>query len=481
MRNVQIFTPEHITYTMFNEIGYMGAIVRKKHIIDNSCGNGAILKLVVKHYINVCLTYNVSKEEIIRELETYIHGVEIDENLYNETINNLNQLANTYSLGKINWDIINEDTMYVEKYNGMMDYVIGNPPYCNIHDIEETKREKVKSFNFANGGMTDMYLVFFEIGIKMLNTNGRLIYITPNSWLTSKAGINFKKYLKESKTLHEIYQYGHKKIFDNATTYTSLTLLSKRPKKDNTFICYRNTSNSSCLMTKSIENLEHCMINDNIYLTDKETLKTLRQIDIFSNSLKGKKNRIRVKNGFATLKDKFFIIDDCKLDCDNIINVTKASNGETHRFFYPYDKTGKPLELNDINEQLVQYMLEKADKLGIDTTKPQWYIYGRTQALNDVRYKKIALNIIVRDKSDFKISVTKEQEGVYSGFYIPLYETYEDKVSEIINFIYCDSFIDYIKAVGKYKSGGYYTFSSKELEIWLNYCLENKETNMPTR
>lgn len=234
-------------------------------------------------------------------------------------------------------------------------------------------------------------------------------------------------------------------------------------------------------MTKSIENLEHCMINDNIYLTDKETLKTLRQIDIFSNSLKGKKNRIRVKNGFATLKDKFFIIDDCKLDCDNIINVTKASNGDTHRFFYPYDKTGKPLELNDINEQLVQYMLEKADKLGIDTTKPQWYIYGRTQALNDVRYKKIALNIIVRDKSDFKISVTKEQEGVYSGFYIPLYETYEDKASEIIKFIYCDSFIDYIKAVGKYKSGGYYTFSSKELEIWLNYCLENKETNMPTR
>ena len=35
--------------------------------------------------------------------------------------------------------------------------------------------------------------------------------------------------------------------------------------------------------------------------------------------------------------------------------------------------------------------------------------------------------------------------------------------------IFSDDFIEYIKLLKKYKSGGYYTFNSKELELYLNY------------
>lgn len=161
MHNEQVFTPKSITYTMLQEL-YGGQEIRKKHIIDNSCGNGAILKKVVKIYVNVCIKCNLTKEETIEELETYIHGIEIDKKLYQETIENLNRVAEEYSLYNIKWDILNADTMDVHTYDNRMDYVIGNPPYCNIHDIPEEKREKVKLYKFANGGMTDMYLVFFE-------------------------------------------------------------------------------------------------------------------------------------------------------------------------------------------------------------------------------------------------------------------------------------------------------------------------------
>ena len=56
-----------------------------------------------------------------------------------------------------------------------------------------------------------------------------------------------------------------------------------------------------------MENLEDCMVNGKIYLTDRNTLKMLSDIE---NIDKKDKNRIRVKNGFAALNDKFFIIDD---------------------------------------------------------------------------------------------------------------------------------------------------------------------------
>jgi len=476
MHNEQVFTPEHVVDTMFEELEYKGDKIRKKHVIDNSCGNGAILKKIVKKYINVCIMCGLSKGETIKELETYIHGIEIDAKLVREAINNLNKIAEEYSLGSVDWDIICDDAMFVSYFDNKMDYVIGNPPYCNIHDIPKEKRDIVKKYKFANGGMTDMYLVFFEIGINMLNENGKLAYITPNSWLTSTAGTNFRNYLKESKTLLEIYQYGHYKVFEGINTYTCITLLSKTPKTNNMFVCYRNTSDNDLKLIQTMVNLDECMINGRIYLTDRNTLKVLSDVDKID---KKDKDRIRVKNGFATLNDKFFIIDDYDNKEDkNVLRVCKASNCEMHYFFYPYDENGKPMSLLNMNNKLVEFMRNKAIEMDVDTENPAWYLYGRTQALNDVKYNKISVNNLIRNTNDIKlyflINDSKEQFGVYSGYYIPLYnECIFKKVMEKIRYGLSDDFIEYIKAVGKYKNGGYYTFSSKELESWLNSHIEH--------
>lgn len=477
MHNEQVFTPEHVVDTMFEELEYKGNNIRKKHLIDNSCGNGAILKKVVKTYINVCIMCGLPKEETIKELETYIHGIEIEEKLYQETIENLNSIAEYYSLGNVKWDIVCGDTMFINTFDGRMDYVIGNPPYCNIHDILKEKREFVKQYKFANGGMTDLYLVFFEIGINMLNENGKLAYITPNSWLTSTAGTNFRNYLKDSKTLLEIYQYGHYKVFEGINAYTCITMLCKTPKTNNMFVCYRNTSDSDLKLIQTMVNLDECMINGKIYLTDRNTLQVLSDVDKVD---KKDKDRIRVKNGFATLNDKFFIIDDYDNKEDkNVLCVCKASNCEMHYFFYPYDENGKPMSLLEMDKKLVEFMRNRAIEMDVDTENPAWYLYGRTQALNDVKYDKISVNNLIRNSNDIKlyflINNDKEQFGVYSGYYIPIYnKSIAYKIMEVLRYDMSEDFIEYIKAVGKYKNGGYYTFSSKELEMWINYCVENK-------
>ena len=75
MHNEQVFTPKWIVDEMLDNLTYKGENIRKKHIIDNSCGDGAILKEVVKRYINVCIMCGLPKEETIKELETYIHGI----------------------------------------------------------------------------------------------------------------------------------------------------------------------------------------------------------------------------------------------------------------------------------------------------------------------------------------------------------------------------------------------------------------------
>ena len=101
--------------------------------------------------------------------------------------------------------------------------------------------------------------------------------------------------------------------------------------------------------------------------------------------------------------------------------------------------------------------------------KTSWYAFGRSQGILDTLKNKYSINNLVKQKSDIKLLRCPKGVGVYSGLYI-ITELDEEVLKE---FIVSDSFIKYISLLGKYKSGGYYTFSSKELKKYLEFkCLE---------
>ena len=90
----------------------------------------------------------------------------------------------------------------------------------------------------------------------------------------------------------------------------------------------------------------------------------------------------------------------------------------------------------------------------------------------DVFRKKLSVNTFARRKEDFKLIELKEGEGVYSSLYVVT--DFNIDFSDIKELIASDDYIEYITTLKKYKSGGYYSFSSKDLESYLNYCLTFK-------
>src|SRR5436190_20616173 len=88
----QVSTPASIVEFMLDAIDYQGKTILKKHILDNSCGDGAFLKRIVKRYVKAAKEKNLSQAEIKKGLETYIHGVEIDLITYENCLKNLNSI-----------------------------------------------------------------------------------------------------------------------------------------------------------------------------------------------------------------------------------------------------------------------------------------------------------------------------------------------------------------------------------------------------
>jgi adenine-specific DNA-methyltransferase len=128
------------------------------------------------------------------------------------------------------------------------------------------------------------------------------------------------------------------------------------------------------------------------------------------------------------------------------------------------------MEEKYVDEIILETLRKSKDKLESRATTEPWYAFGRTQAINDTWKDKWAIKSIVKTPDDLKPVEAPAGTGVYGGLYILT------EHPEGLKALETEEFMNYVKMLGKYKSGGYYTYSSKELENYLNYKY-GKETD----
>ncbi len=469
----QVFTPHYLVCDILDVASYLGDVILHKHIIDNSCGDGAFLQEIVHRYCSAFLKQSTDLQQLSQELSLYVHGIELDPVAYQACLKNLDAIASQYQLESVVWDVRNTDALSVTDYNDRMDYVIGNPPYVRVHNLTNNYFN-IKQFKFTQGGMTDLYLAFFEIGFSMLHKGGKLCYITPSSWINSVAGYKLREYIYTQHNLVKLIDLEHYQPFD-AMAYTMIALLEKDvPHEEFTYCTY--IGDKHIILDNESLRIEEAMIDGILYLADRRTLNNLRNIFMQKH-----KQLVQVKNGFATLADKVFIKNKFPF-AEYIIPVIKASTGKWSKAFFPYTQQGIPLNKEKVfMVPAISAYLEENKSLLLkgqtEQTHPDWYLYGRTQALKDVCKDKYAINTIIIDIQSIKLAKVPSGAGVYSGLYI-LTEIDEQTLQDIL---FSADFIQYVRTLRHYKSGGYYTFSSKELEQYINYKLDNHENEAIAR
>jgi len=118
---------------------------------------------------------------------------------------------------------------------GGFDAVIGNPPYIRIQTMRDTQPEAVEYFGrryvSAAKGNYDIYVVFAERALALLNHTGRAGFILPNKFFSAEYGLPLRTLLSTGKHLKHIVHFGDQQIFATATTYTCLLFLTKAPSR----------------------------------------------------------------------------------------------------------------------------------------------------------------------------------------------------------------------------------------------------------
>ncbi len=345
------YTPTYIVdYIVRNTLGELlkdkTVDVEKIRVLDSACGSGSFLikafDVLNEYHSKKDKDYNQTRLDVetgttftkkVEILKNNIFGVDLDKQAVE--IAQLNLLLKITEKGyrlpllkqniKCGNSLIDDEKVAGDKAfkwekefkqiidEGGFDVVIGNPPYIRNTDLpNKDKLFHAKKYSSAYE-QYDIYILFFEIGMKLLRNNGYLGFITSNKFIASDYGQKLRDIILENCKIISLIDVSHLRIFKDASTYPVITILQKEGNemnRKNNLITFQkineiedlhfNKNTVKIKQSKFLEGRDNRFLeeigNIKFQLIEKFVKKSVRVKDLFTCRRGSPKNKIKILN-----------------------------------------------------------------------------------------------------------------------------------------------------------------------------------------
>jgi len=382
---------------------------------------------------------------------------------------------------------------------GGFDAVIGNPPYIRIQAMKQWAPLEVEyykdHYEAAKKGNYDIYVVFVEKGLGLLNEHGLLGFILPHKFFNAKYGQPLRSLLAGGNHLEKIVHFGDEQVFAGASTYTCLLFLKKSGNDQLQFVKVEDLAE----WRKNAESTEGEIDSENIK-DDVWNFVVGSGAELFEklNAMQVKLSdaTVRIFQGIKTGADKIYIVEEIEriddrskvyskenmaeywIEMDLLHPLIKGGDSKRYHFtktnrliLFPYVSVNGAVQL--ISESNLKskypltwsYLLDNKEYLENrehgKMSGTDWYSYSRNQALDVISLPKIFTPDIASHSS---LSFDEAGEvfftgGVAGGYGVLVSPEYSTKyMLGLLNSKLLEWFIHQSATSMR---GGYYSYESR--------------------
>lgn len=503
--NGAVYTPKYIRdFIVSSSLGNNNLV--SSTACDLACGCGGFL------YEFALVLHENTNKSIIEIIQENLFGIDIKAYSIERTKILLSLLAlfNGEDVNEIQFNLFVGDSLEFDwfenssqiKINEGFDYVFSNPPYVSSSNLDEKTKNLMKNWEVASTGKLDLYIPFFEIGLKWLKTNGLLGYITVNNFYRSLNGRALRNYFSKNSFQFLLIDFGGEQVFKSRLTYTCICLITKSQGN----LSYTSSSpyKITSLNSSDFIDFEYSDLNDfdGWHLDNIKVQLNLKRLE---NCGKGLGELFDIRNGFATLRNRIYVFKPIEEDNDfyyfekdskryriergvcrdtikaNILKTETDLDEFNEKLIFPYTiieeennnlfKEQSNLSVNIIPQDsfinnfpsAYEYLNDNRVELGKrdkgQRSYETWYAFGRSQALNI-----IGLKLLFPYMSDNPYFVYTDNRDLlfYNGY--ALVSNSEDDLKFVQKILVSDVFWYYIKHTSKPYSSNYYALAKNYIK-----------------
>lgn len=273
----------------------------------------------------------------VQDLESYTDEVNIEVSDFFETRPDDTRLgrqaASTEGSGQEFADEDEDGGLQLIEELGGVDALIGNPPYirsANLSDVgdirEHLDNEGVEAEYLPES--CDIYAYFFTHGTEFLADDGRLGFITSDSWLQVRFGEDVQRFLLDNYEIEAVVKFD-RQVFDDALVGSCVTILQKQDDEET-----RNSNVVKFLRIKEemdipdiVDMIEDDEEPDQMIRTDKYRLVTREQAVLYDEP--------KWSIFFLAPPTYFEIVDtDVSTPFENLADQHRANTSGKNSFFH---------------------------------------------------------------------------------------------------------------------------------------------------
>jgi hypothetical protein len=370
----EVFTRAWIVDLILDLAGYdadrdLAAVVA----VEPACGGGAFLGRMVDRLSVSCRRFGRSLTDAVgavRAFDLLPRNVEASRLVVEQVL-----IAHGWPIEDVATVVaawIQEGDYLLDERTDLADFVLGNPPYIRLEDVPADRMAAYRTACPTMTGRSDVYIGFFEVGLRSLKPGGVLGFICADRWMRNQYGRQLRQLIAKhysveaTITMHDVDAF-HEQV----SAYPAISILRREsqgpalvadtergfgPDEAKSLVTWSGRVASEPVVTEHYQaaRLPHWFDGGDSWPTGSPArLALIEDLNDRFGLLEDPRSGTRVGIGVATGADAAFVTTRAPVEEDRLLPLSMVRDTSTGRLSWsghylvnPWTEDGRLVDLN---------------------------------------------------------------------------------------------------------------------------------------